>query len=259
MAINDLPLNIEALNGNPPSIDLELQFQTEILEQVRSRLTHQFKNKETIDKVIQYYLEGVGFVRNEEEKLLNLRSLNSATGVNLDILGVHVGTNREGRNDAAYRKEIYLQSLVGSSEATREDIISICRIQTDGDKLRYWDIYPAAFQIFSDGIDSSLDTAELVRKITPAGVGSETLFISSHGEVPFVLSESLLANPTLALENLDDYVSEAGQLLELNQPVGDVNTTFYGGSFGETDDATGNLIDVGGVLVGNILSEVYQI
>lgn len=259
MAINDVTLNYETLGGEPPSFEQTNQYQNEIYLRVLSRLTHQFKEKENIAKYLEYYLEGMGEVRNEENSLLLQRSLATAVGDNLDILGVHLGVIRDGRTDADYRRALFISSLIGASEGTREDVIGAVRIQSGGSKIRYWDIFPAALQIFTDGTGATEFSAELVKEIVPAGVNSQSVVIASHGEVPFVLSESLPANPTLILDNGDDYITDTGNLIELRVPSANVTTTPYGGGLGETDSSTGLPLIYEGGVVGYPLSESYQV
>lgn len=259
MALNDFTINSEALNGNPQEFASSSQHQTEINQRIYNRLCEQFKSRETIRKVLEYVSEGAGALQAELFNLKTLRSLATASGQQLDIVGAQINVERAGLADTSYRRKIYLATLLGASEGTREDIIQITKLETDGDVLRYWDVYPAAFQIFSDGTLSSEDSADVVKGITPAGVSSYTELLSSHGEIPLVMSESLPLNPTLALENYDDYISEFGQLLELNIPLGESTTAFYGGPLGETDAITNQPYSYLGQPVGNIASEVYQV
>jgi hypothetical protein len=258
MALNDYTINYETLNGSPQEVVSKEQYQTEIVQRVYNRLCEQFKNKENIRKVLEYFLFGFGEIQSELDSLKNLRSLATAKGQALDVVGAQINVAREGLQDTAYRRKIFLKTLLGASEGSREDIISILRLESNGEKLRYWDIYPAAFQVFTDGVDASEDSAITVKSVTPAGVSSYTEVVASHGEIPFVLSESLPLNPTLALENMDDYISELGQLLELNIPLGDTLSVFYGGPFGETNVTTDEPYTYLGSDVGNIFSEVYQ-
>lgn len=259
MAINDFPLNFEALGGEPLP-DQTSQFQNEIYARVISRLTHQFKEKQNIADYLDYSLEGFGEVRNEENALLNERSLANAIGDNLDIIGLHLGVIRDGRDDVAYRRILYIKTLVGASEGTREDVISTVRIESSGTKVKYWDIFPAANQVFTDGTNASLFTAQLLKEVVPAGVNSQSTVISSHGEIPVVMSESLPDNPTLILDNLDDYITEASELIELNVPAANVTVgAFYGGALGETDSTTDEPLIYNGNVVGSPLSEAYQV
>src|SRR5690554_2556395 len=172
MALNDFTLNSEALNGSPQEFATEEQYQTDINQRIYNRLCEQFKNRETIRHVLEYFAQGTGAVQAEIFNLKGLRSLSTAIGKQLDIVGAQINVFREGLGDTEYRRKIYLATLLGASEGVREDIIAVTRLETDGDKLRYWDIYPAAFQIFSDGELSSEDSADVIKGITPAGVSS---------------------------------------------------------------------------------------
>lgn len=254
MALNEFPINYEALNGDPLIQDVTLEKQTEILDRIFNRLTFQFQNRQNIADFIRYFAEGFGTVGNENFLLENFRSLATASGVQLDVLGSHLNVRRDGKLDDAYRREIFIHTLIGASSGTRDDIIALTRIHSTASVTRYWDIYPAAFQVFTNGDDANIGTAELVQEVTPAGINSETLVVASHGNEPFVMSETLTDVATLALENDDDFILENSDLLELNLRAAVSTAADYGGGFGEVDNS-GNVVS----LLNFEFSEAYQI
>lgn len=65
------------------------------LEEARERVTYQFKEKEVFDKYIQLVIEQQTQLQNVFKDLLQKRSIDTATGVNLDIIGEIVGQPRE--------------------------------------------------------------------------------------------------------------------------------------------------------------------
>lgn len=262
MSLENFPINGGVINGSAEEAAAAAPYQSDINEVVLSRLTEQFKNKGNIEKLIRTYLEGLGEVRGTNNDLLYLRNLYTAAGVSLDVVGAQIGVQRLGRSDIDYRVAIFIATAITGSEGTRDDCIRVCRLHSAGSKLRYWDIFPAAFQLFTDGESASLDTTEFVRAVTPAGINSETTVIASHGNEPFVLTEVLFLDPTLALENSDDYISETGELLELNVPGAGNQPVTYGGGFGESIDTGGAsddyVLDITNDPYGFPLSEVYQ-
>lgn len=65
------------------------------LEEARSRVTEQFKDKEIFDKYLQLLLSGMVDIQEVFRQLMQLRSIDTATGVQLDIIGDIVGQPRE--------------------------------------------------------------------------------------------------------------------------------------------------------------------
>lgn len=71
----------------------------EYLEQARSRVTEQFKGKVVFDKYLDLMLRGALELEIELGKLQQLRSIDTAQGAQLDILGEIVGQPRTGLAD----------------------------------------------------------------------------------------------------------------------------------------------------------------
>ena len=67
----------------------------DFLNEAREGVTQQFKEKIVFDKYLQLILQGVGEVQDVVKDLLQKRSIDEATGENLDIIGRIVGQPRE--------------------------------------------------------------------------------------------------------------------------------------------------------------------
>lgn len=65
------------------------------LEEARGRVTEQFKNKDTIDRFLQLLLDQQQELQQVFKDLLQKRSIDEATGAQLDIIGEIVGQPRE--------------------------------------------------------------------------------------------------------------------------------------------------------------------
>lgn len=66
----------------------------EFLSVARSRVTEQFKNKTVYDKYVQLLLSGKIELQNVIQQTMQLRSLDTATGKQLDVIGEIVGRPR---------------------------------------------------------------------------------------------------------------------------------------------------------------------
>jgi hypothetical protein len=106
------------------------------LEEARSRVTEQFLGKTVFDKYIQLLIEGRTELQEVFKDLMQKRSLNTATGVQLDQIGEIVGQSRTLVNvqtmpaqtiildDDTYR--IFIKSKIAKNitRATPEDIMA---------------------------------------------------------------------------------------------------------------------------------------
>jgi hypothetical protein len=237
MAVNDFEINGAPINGDVSEL-APVDFGIAIADRIKLRLTEQFRNKEQIYNLVDYFVEGSGNISFELEQLFNDRNLAIATGFNLDILGAHVNVPRGGLDDEAYRREIYLRVFQGTSEGTPEDILQYLRLTTSPLKAKYWNMFPAAYQLFTDGGFVDRNIASNVQGITPAGVNSFTTVIASHGEEPFVTAEVEVEEVILGLNEDDDFKLHNNGDLGLNSSTSTVQDVEYGGGFGETADGT---------------------
>lgn len=71
------------------------EFQTEeFLAVARARITDQFHDKPVIDKYLRLLIEGKAELQDVMEDVMVLRSLDTAVGVQLDVIGIIVGRPR---------------------------------------------------------------------------------------------------------------------------------------------------------------------
>jgi hypothetical protein len=122
--------------------------------------------------------------------------LDTAVGVQLDVLGIHLGLAREGRADADYRTDLVLQASILAGAGRVESVISLIRLLFDTDIVEYTPMYPAHFRVWQGGI---LDISpEKIKPVVPAGVGfhlayefvleNDDLLELSGGDTMIVLS-----------------------------------------------------------------------
>ena len=96
-------------------------------EDSKNLLTQEYKGKPRIEGFLCALGEQAQLLENAFYQLLTLRSLSTATGVNLDRLGDIVGEKRRDRLDDVYRVYIGIRILVNSSDGKVEQILSIMR------------------------------------------------------------------------------------------------------------------------------------
>lgn len=117
-----------------------------------------------------------------------------AEGYQLDVLGIHVGADRNGLSDTDYRLLIEAKVQINISSGQPERLISALRFLYDTNDIEYTPIYPAKVGIYV--VDQTYTTPEalLLLQIIPSGVG-------------LVLSEELIT------EAGEDLITEAGEQL----------------------------------------------
>lgn len=71
------------------------EFQTEqYLDVARARITDEFRGKPIMDKYLRLLIEGKNEIQDVMEDVMTLRSLDTAVGVQLDVIGIIIGRPR---------------------------------------------------------------------------------------------------------------------------------------------------------------------
>lgn len=241
-----------------------------LASQFRDTLPDQEKNN--FQKLLKAIIISLQEVDDQNQLLISERFLQTAQGVNLDGIGELVGLARTpGQSDESYREDIQFQIFINQSNGTPEDVIQILKYLTDAQKIWYYELYPAAYQMATDGLNYPSNWQDLVRAIdqaSPAGVNYcpitalvawDSINEILYRTVPFTFSgdpvEELLwvapdGNDPTFLENLE---VDTGQIIEVN--AGQTENPVFGGWFAEVD-AMNNLISTEGA---GQLAELIQI
>lgn len=182
-------------------------------------------SKTNLQKMIYAILTEAQEIQNQEELLYTQRSLDTAEGVQLDGLGQILGLTRTpGESDEVYRQALQFQIFVNRSSGTPEEVMAILKFLTAASKIWYLEIYPAAYQMATDGLifpDDPSDIVGAIQNSSPAGVEfigvtatygtnpftfssdpiDQQLFVAANPAIPSELS-ALQVDPGLGLENL---------------------------------------------------------
>lgn len=134
-------------------------------EETRDLSISQFRREKYLAKLAGFnvQLEEVEIVI---QQMLNERSIDTAIGAQLDIVGRIVNEGRQGRIDPEYRAAIK-QRVALRFSGTPEDIIEIVLALYGGTFVEFHNTYPGKFHITTD---ANITTSDLI-DITPAGVG----------------------------------------------------------------------------------------
>lgn len=197
---------------------------TTIKDQVaqgEDRSVTQWKSKEVVQGLIKSYMENVQVVEDLYGQLLDDRSVFTAVGVQLDVIGTIVGEARAGKADEPYRQAILDRVSLNSADGTPEKVIELLLTITGSDVAHIFEHYPANIHAFVDGAPTNANSKTL-EGITPAGVGSRLMFDAG---VDSYIGAALVAEQSdLVLENTDNLVLENDDFLEVEDltefPIG---------------------------------------
>jgi hypothetical protein len=150
-----------------------------------SRLTQQFRDKENIAKLIQVFMDELNEVESVLFDLLLMRSLTTAVGAQLDIIGEHVGSLRAGQNDTEYKIAIGKQIAINISNATEPNIHDIVFNLTNATTVQVTDTGTAEVTITTDGSATDPAIPGVIESMIGAGIGFGGLEVIFDPEVSF--------------------------------------------------------------------------
>lgn len=138
-------------------------------------LTEQFRRKLAVVALLKSWLGQVQLLEDQIEQLQVQRSLSTATGVNLDLLGAIVGQPRGGRDDSQYRIWIAGRVLVNKSRGKTPQVIAIAAKLCGGD-VELFEYQPATFIIRSHvpvAGNDGVEIAKLLKLAKAAGIAMQ--------------------------------------------------------------------------------------
>lgn len=86
-----------------------------------------------ITKLLAGLLTPVQDCENAFQQLLTMRSIDTAEGAQLDVIGKLVGQGRAGMNDDMYRRMVRARISVNRSKGTARDLITVSLLVVDDD------------------------------------------------------------------------------------------------------------------------------
>lgn len=179
-------------------------------------------------KLIRAFVSEMQDAENVNWQLYSERSIFTAEGAQLDGLGQILGIDRlPGESDDDYRERLLFQAYINNSTGTPEELIRILKFLTKASEVRYLEIYPAAYQLITDGEtfpDPPNQLVEAIASAAPAGVQYPIITCIGGIDVPVTfgldpVTDLLVvtdpADPSNLL-NLEVYDGTNTYLLEVN-------------------------------------------
>lgn len=150
----------------------------------KALLIEQFKPRVNINKMVEVMATRVQGIENVASDLLTRRSIETAEGAQLDIIGEIVGQNREGRTDEEYRAAIKTRIQLNTSSGEPETLISALRFLSDPTDASYLEAYPGAVRLWTNGPSPPDNLGARMQAFAPAGV---SVLVTITLLEPFVL------------------------------------------------------------------------
>lgn len=151
---------------------------TDHQQQGIKRLISQYKEKASIESLLNTYFVQIKELENLFFDLLNNRNIQSAIGLQLDNLGTILGEPRNGTTDDIYRVLLLTRITRNNSEGTPEDLIGIFNTIMGAVFSIYYEIFPAEFNLIAVNPTPIIPISSLrsiLEQAKPAGVDLVTI------------------------------------------------------------------------------------
>ncbi len=126
--------------------------------------------KEDFEKILRVLLKQVQDIEDTNFQILNERSIFTAIGAQLDVIGILLVVPREGLDDEPYRKKLLLKLATNSADGTPNSIIDIIKTYSESASVEIREGVIAFGNIVITG-GNTLDSGlwSLVQDIKPVG------------------------------------------------------------------------------------------
>lgn len=149
-----------------------------------SYLPWQFDDSVKLKEYIKILLEEIQEIEEALFEILREKSLDSAVGFQLDIIGEQIGKRREGvTDDDEYRKLLRVQIAVNSSEGTAGTVIDLWKYLLNTDTVQLQEEYPAGIRLYAPGAIPTKSILESVASTVPVTV--KVGFVADSTGTPF--------------------------------------------------------------------------
>jgi hypothetical protein len=159
----------------------------DITQQGLDRMLSQWSGKPNITGLFQSYLDNIQPVEDALQQLLDERGIDTAIGVQLDVLGLIIGVERLGRNDTEYRAALKVQIAINNADGTEPNITGVLLLLTGLSDFSYQEVFPAAYTVsFGEGLEES-ELAALQAVLVQ--ISGETIVPSLNAEFVFIFDD----------------------------------------------------------------------
>lgn len=170
-------------------------------EEGLSRLPSVWDSSPKVKGLLLSYLREIQEVEDTLFDLLEDRSISTAVGVQLDVLGDLLNEPRGGRTDEEYREYLKALPLVYRSGGTANELLQILKQFSAANDVRLWEHGPGNIHFYTDGhIDDAL--MDVMTQARSAGV--RYAIIQDTEQNSLILTNESTINFKV-LQQLDDW------------------------------------------------------
>lgn len=170
------PFTLAAIFGE--EVTLTLEKITDHVERAKARMLEQYRDKVNFEAWVSIYAARIQQLEDVLFQLLEERSLSTAVGVQLDVLGRILNLNRGGYGDEDYRTHLRARALLLRSSGTINQVLGVLAMVLPSASLELREAYPASFAVRVGDVvvNEALATllALFVRKARPSAVYAVT-------------------------------------------------------------------------------------
>ncbi len=220
-------------------------------------LPSQWDDKPVIRGILAAWLTPLN---DTEQNALDVRdgfNVNTAIGVQLDIIGDYFDEQRQGRSDTDYRTAILTQISTTNGSGTPNQLIDLFSSITNTSSVTIYEHYPLSVALLaSGGVDTDLTAPPYMRDAAPASVDYVGLMFDPAGYAWIGKEETIVFGDANLLDNLGNQIIDDN----LNNIVAEVElSAIDDGSFRSSfvdvtvdgDEVTGYGENYGGVYGGS--------
>lgn len=221
------------------------------IEDALNRLLTQYKKKPLIAQTITALIEQIQDLEDSNQEFYDKRALETATGIQLDLLGTIVGQGRGTLDDDDYRILIKVKIGQNTSQGGPVKVIDIFQLLTQAATVYYQNLGGGGVELEADAVlpQDSTGIYASMEQVVAAGVRIDAIICYDAVE-PFAFAGSNTLVPAFGFGDSTN-AATGGKLAEFKKNLvpfafdgDDINSE----GFGTINDplAGGTLIGIGG-------------
>jgi len=191
------------------------------VDRALARLPEQFKLSQNIRDLIEVFADRTQGLEDVIQDVYRERWLDDAVGEQLDRIGDIIDLFRGGFSDSIYRSMLYFKIYSNASNGEPERIMAYVKTLTEATIVRFFEFYPASFEIFTNGSVVPDNFTDLVQAMSSAAVGFVGITVGYGSLTPFTfaIDGEPSYNPAYGGGFAEEGFSTDGQITELFQDV----------------------------------------
>lgn len=159
------------------------------VEDALARLLERHKGRPNIEAFVTSFAEKIQALENAAWDYQTMRSVTTATGYQLDLIGDVVGQLRLGTDDDFYRVLIIVKIAINNSQGSPEQLISIFNLLTGSTRTMYLNLKRGRVRIQGNGENPLSSGALLYAQLERVVLGGVALKIMGFtNDTPFTFA-----------------------------------------------------------------------